>query len=89
MGPKNFHPDFREMLPRRGIAKAVSCRRKGEPRKENYAWGNMGIVCPDRKTRELCAQVRAPRKLALVHRFGSGNFDPTINKIKVLSRHDS
>ena len=57
--------------------------------KEGYAWGDMAILCADKKTRDLCAQVLAQRKLPLENRVGSGDFDPTSNKIKVMTMHAS
>ena len=85
MCPTNIHPDFSAMLPHRGMPKAVSCERDGEAHKETYAWGDMGIVCPDRKARGLCAQVLAQRKLPLVNRLGSGDLDATSTHSKVMT----
>ena len=53
--------------------------------KEGFAWGDMAVLCADRKTRDLCAQVLAQRKLPVENRLGAGDFDPTSNKIKVMT----
>ncbi len=53
--------------------------------KEGFAWGDMAVLCADKKTRDLCAQVLAQRKLPVENRLGSGDFDPTSDKIKVMT----
>ena len=53
--------------------------------KEGFAWGDMAVLCADRRTRDLCAQVLAQRKLPVENRLGAGDFDPTSNKIKVMT----
>ena len=35
--------------------------------------------------RDLCARILAQRKLPVENRLGSGDFDPTSNKIKVMT----
>lgn len=35
--------------------------------------------------RDLCARTPAQRKLSVENRLGSGDFDPTSNKIKVMT----
>jgi UvrD-like helicase C-terminal domain/Nuclease-related domain/AAA domain len=57
--------------------------------KEGFAWGDMAVLCADWKTRDLCAQVLAQRKLPIENRVGSGDFDPTSNKIKLMTMHAS
>ncbi len=57
--------------------------------KEGHAWGDMAILCADSKTRDLCAQVLHQRGLPLENRIRSGDFDPTSNKIKVMTMHAS
>jgi len=53
--------------------------------KEGFAWGDMAVLCAHTKTRELCARTLARRKLPVENRLGSGDFDPTSNKIKVMT----
>lgn len=53
--------------------------------KEGFAWGDMAVLCADTKTRNLCAQALAQRKLPVENRIGPGDFDPTSNKIKVMT----
>jgi hypothetical protein len=53
--------------------------------KEGFAWGDMAVLCADTKTRDLCAQALAQRKLPVENRIGPGDFDPTSNKIKVMT----
>ena len=43
------------------------------------------MLCADTKTRDLCAGVLAERKLSLENRLGSGDFNHTSNKIKVMT----
>jgi ATP-dependent exoDNAse (exonuclease V) beta subunit len=49
----------------------------------------MAVLCADWKTRDLCAQVIAQRKLPIENRISSGDFDPTSNKIKLMTMHAS
>lgn len=53
--------------------------------KEGFAWGDMAVLCADTRTRDLCAQALAQRKLPVENRLGPGDFDPTSNKIKVMT----
>ncbi|SDO16170.1 DEAD/DEAH box helicase [Polaromonas sp. JS666] len=53
--------------------------------KDGFAWGDMAVLCADTKTRDLCAQALAQRKLPVENRLGPGDFDPTSNKIKVMT----
>jgi hypothetical protein len=53
--------------------------------KEGFAWGDMAVLCADWKTRDLCARTLAQRKLPVENRLGNGDFDPTSNKIKVMT----
>ncbi len=53
--------------------------------KEGFAWGDMAVLCADTKTRDLCARILAQSKLPVENRLGSGDFDPTSNKIKVMT----
>jgi len=57
--------------------------------KEGHAWGDMAVLCADIKTRDLCARTLAQRKLPVENRLGIGDFDPTSNKIKVMTMHAS
>lgn len=52
---------------------------------EGFAWGDMAVLCADTKTRDLCARTLAQRKLPVENRLGSGDFDPSSNKIKVMT----
>ncbi|NBW48994.1 MAG: DNA helicase II [Betaproteobacteria bacterium] len=52
---------------------------------EGFAWGDMAVLCADWKTRDLCARTLAQRKLPVENRLGNGDFDPTSNKIKVMT----
>ncbi len=52
---------------------------------EGFAWGDMAVLCADTKTRDLCARTLAERKLPVENRLGSGDFDPTSDKIKVMT----
>jgi superfamily I DNA and RNA helicase len=53
--------------------------------KEGFAWGDMAVLCADTKTRDLCARTLAQSKLPVENRLASGDFDPTSNKIKVMT----
>ena len=53
--------------------------------KEGHAWGDMAILCPDYSTRDLCAQVLHQRQMPVEMRRSAGDFDPTSNKIKVMT----
>jgi hypothetical protein len=52
---------------------------------EGFAWGDMAVLCADTKTRDLCARTLAQRKLPVENRISPGHFDPTSNKIKVMT----
>jgi superfamily I DNA/RNA helicase len=52
---------------------------------EGFAWGDMAVLCADTQTRDLCARTLAQRKLPVENRTRSGDFDPTSNKIKVMT----
>ncbi|TAH13644.1 MAG: ATP-dependent helicase [Curvibacter sp.] len=56
-----------------------------QARKEGFAWGDMAVLCADTKTRDLCARTLAQRKLPVESRISPGHFDPTSNKIKVMT----
>jgi ATP-dependent exoDNAse (exonuclease V) beta subunit len=51
----------------------------------SFVWGDMTVLCFDAKTRDLCARTLAQRKLPVENRLGSGDFDPTSKKIKVMT----
>jgi len=53
--------------------------------KEGFAWGDMAVLCADTKTRDMCAQALAQRKLPVENRLGPGDFDPASNKVKVMT----
>ncbi|MDD2923630.1 NERD domain-containing protein/DEAD/DEAH box helicase [Rhodoferax sp.] len=53
--------------------------------KEGFAWGDMAVLCADTKTRDLCARTLAQHKLPVENRLGIGDYDPTSNKIKVMT----
>ena len=53
--------------------------------KEGYAWGDMAVLCADKTTRDLCAHVLHQRGLPLENRTRRGDFDPTSDKIKVMT----
>ncbi|MBK7282637.1 DEAD/DEAH box helicase [Candidatus Aalborgicola defluviihabitans] len=53
--------------------------------KEGHAWGDMAVLCADWRTRDLLARTLAQRKLPVENRLGNGDFDPTSNKIKVMT----
>ncbi len=57
----------------------------GQAHKEGFAWGDMAVLCPDKTTRNLCAQTLAQREMPVENRLGSGDFDPASNKIKVMT----
>ena len=52
---------------------------------EGFAWGDMAVLCFDAKTRDLCARTLAQRKMPVENRLGPGDYDPTSNKIKVMT----
>ncbi|MBK6322728.1 MAG: AAA family ATPase [Burkholderiales bacterium] len=52
---------------------------------EGHAWGDMAVLCADWRTRDLLARTLAQRKLPVENRLGNGDFDPTSNKIKVMT----
>ncbi|MDD2880540.1 MAG: 3'-5' exonuclease [Rhodoferax sp.] len=56
---------------------------------EGHAWGDLAVLCADWKTRDLCAQVLRQRGLPLENRVSPGDFDPTSDKIKVMTMHAS
>ncbi len=66
------------------IADALASAHKG-----GYAWGDMAVLCADGKARDLCAQVLHQRALPLENRVSTGDFDPTSDKIKVMTMHVS
>lgn len=43
------------------------------------------VLCADTKTRYLCARTLTQRKLSAENRLGSGDFNPTSNKIKAMA----
>ena len=53
--------------------------------KEGYAWGDMAVLCADKTTRDLCAHLLHQRGLPLENRTRRGDFDPTSDKIKVMT----
>ena len=53
--------------------------------KEGFAWGDMAVLCADWKTRDLCAQVLAQRKLPIENRVNPHDYDPASNKIKLMT----
>ena len=57
----------------------------GQAHQEGFAWGDMAVLCADAKTRDQCARTLAQRKLPVENRIVSGDFDPTSNKIKVMT----
>jgi superfamily I DNA/RNA helicase len=57
--------------------------------KEGHAWGDMAVLCANWNTRDLCAQVLRQRGLPLENRVNAGDFDPSSNKIKVMTMHAS
>ncbi|MDD5479377.1 3'-5' exonuclease [Rhodoferax sp.] len=57
--------------------------------KQGHAWGDMAVLCADWKTRNLCAQVLHQRGLPLENRVSPGDFDPSSDKIKVMTMHVS
>ena len=52
---------------------------------EGHTWGDMAVLCADGKTRDLCAQVLHQRGLPLENRVNTGDFDPSSDKIKVMT----
>ena len=56
---------------------------------EGHAWGDMAVLCPTVKIRDLCAHTLWQRKLPLENRIRTGDFDPTSDKIKVMTLHAS
>ena len=56
---------------------------------EGHAWGDMAVLCFDWKTRDLCAQALHQRGLPLENRVNTGDFDPSSDKIKVMTMHAS
>jgi len=56
---------------------------------QGHAWGDMAVLCADWKTRDLCAQVLHQRGLPLENRVNTGDFDPTSDKIKVMTMYAS
>lgn len=52
---------------------------------QRFGWGDMAVLCADTKTRNLCARTLAQRKLPLDKPPRIGDFDLTINKIKVMT----
>ncbi len=59
--------------------------RLSQDQQDKYAFGDTTLLCADRKTRDLCARTLAQRKLPVENRLGSGDFDPTSDKIKVMT----
>ena len=57
----------------------------GQAHKEGFAWGDMAVLCADAPTRDLLARTLANRKMPVENRVSSGDFDPTSNKIKVMT----
>jgi superfamily I DNA/RNA helicase len=53
--------------------------------KDGFAWGDMAVLCTDKWTRDLCAKALTQRNLPVENRLGPGDFDPTSDKIKVMT----
>ena len=53
--------------------------------KKGFAWGDMAVLCADVKSRDLCGQVLASRKLPMENRVSRGDFNPSSNKMKLIT----
>ena len=53
--------------------------------KEGHAWGDMAILCADRKTMDLCADALHQRKLPFNVRKRSGDYNPAADAIQVMT----
>ena len=52
---------------------------------DGFAWNDMAVLCPDSKTRDLCARTLARRGLPVQNRLGAGDYDPLADSIKVMT----
>ena len=57
----------------------------GQAHQEGYAWGDRAILCADWKTRDLCANALAQRKLPFNVLKRSGDFNPGANAIQIMT----
>ncbi|MBU3898350.1 MAG: NERD domain-containing protein [Gammaproteobacteria bacterium] len=53
--------------------------------KEDFAWGDMAVLCADWKTMDLCASALAQRKLPHRVRKRSGDYHPGADAIQVMT----
>jgi UvrD-like helicase C-terminal domain len=58
---------------------------QGEAHKEGFALGDMAILYPDYRTRDLYAQVLHQRQMSVEMRRSPCDFDPTSDTIKVMT----
>lgn len=54
--------------------------------KEGHAWGDMGILCADWKTMDLCADALNQRKLPCNLRKRSGDYNPAADAIQIMTK---
>ena len=52
---------------------------------EGHAWGDMAVLCADRKTMDLCASALAQRKVPQRVRKKSGEYRPGADAIQVMT----
>ena len=74
-----------ESRPAKRLGQKLGADYLAQAHKENFAWGDMAVRCADTKTRDHWAHTLAQRNLPVENRLGSGDFDPTSNKIKVMT----
>lgn len=52
---------------------------------DGFGWNDMAVLCPDAKTRDLCARTLAKRGLPVQNRLGAGDYNPLADSIKVMT----
>jgi hypothetical protein len=58
-------------------------------RQQGYAWNDMGILCPDHRTMRICSQELTKHGMPHQVRFKTGDFDPSVDNIRVMTMHAS
>ena len=53
--------------------------------KEGHAWGDMAILCADWNTMDLCADALHQRKLPFSVRKRSGDYNPAVDAIQIMT----
>lgn len=52
---------------------------------DGFAWGDMAVLCRTEKIRDLCASTLYKRSVPVQNRRGTGDYDPLVNSVKVMT----